>query len=112
MVNSETIAPGSASMATIWTTFACSSPSADIDSLSKNRLKKWRMRVLNLGSLITQRHQRIEARGATRRQITRHERRDGEHRKYAGIRSPIGGSHAREESPEGQAHTQAQTESD
>src|SRR6185436_6689720 len=46
-MNSDMIAPGSASMATICTTLARSSASADNESLSKNREKKCRARVRN-----------------------------------------------------------------
>src|SRR5438874_1481088 len=106
-------------MAIIWTTFACSSPLADMDSLSKKRPKKCRTSVSNRSGnftacllFISQRDQRIHARCSACGQVACGERGDGQNGEDSGIRFGIGWSDAVKKASESQAHGRTQTKSD
>src|SRR5262245_47182861 len=106
MVNRDTIAPGSASIATIWTTFARSSASGDKESLSKKREKKCRTKVLNR-SFIAQGYQWIDARRTACREIARQNRCGCEEREHAEVRLKIGWRHADEKASQRDTDGQA-----
>src|SRR5215467_276199 len=111
MVNNERIAPGSASIATIWTTFARSSASGDKESLSKNREKKCRTRVLDR-SFIAQGYQWIHARRTACRQIARQHGCSCQQREHAEVGLNIGWRHADEKPSQRDADGQAQSKTD